>query len=68
MLSLVEDFHSKPILAECKALLRAMMFCMELGIDKVVLEGGAQVAIKPLILKTIIVHGMGRLSKILNKF
>lgn len=45
-LSSVEDFHSKAVLAECRALWRALVFSEQLSIDKVTLEGDAQVVIQ----------------------
>lgn len=45
-LSSLEKFSLQPILAESKALWRAIEFCNEIGLSQVELEGDAQVDIK----------------------
>lgn len=40
------SFSSHPIVAECQALLRALTFCLELGLQRVKLERDALVVIE----------------------
>lgn len=48
VVSLHKKIKSKPILAECMTLWRAMELCMELNTRNVIFEGDAQVLVKAL--------------------
>lgn len=45
-LALSKPFFSKPLVAEIRALMRAMVFCVELGIKVVQFEGDALTVVK----------------------